>query len=282
MIDASTKTARAIAGAGVFTAAACTTVMNASFGYSLGHSPLEQYLLVAFGVSLDVVKFLGLSAAAVAWNKGYKSKSTIAFLVWTVAVIYSLNAALGFATATRSAVNQEREFATQFAETNIAKHKRLVEELETAKANKRYKTTSGCTVPNEKMAPESREFCSEFWSKANDLAKAEQALPKQVALEADPQAKFYAKWTGLSVEAVNAVWAIVLAMFAEIVASFGTYAFSSSRAVPVRMPVKGSRKPVQRDSDEEATQVAVWGKKADGTPKAKPGRKPKLVVNNAA
>ena len=272
MIDANTKVARYVVQGGVFAAAICTTVMNAKFGWSLGSDELEKALYAVFGIALDICKFFGLAYVAYAWTKNYKAKALAALVVWTVAVGYSLVAATGFAAMTRSHVTTERQFHADQAKVMITNHSRLAGELEVMKKNPRYESTSGCTAPQSKMKPESVIFCDNYFRHYNELETAAKNLPKGVQHDADPQMSFFAKHLGFEKEKMIAIWAFGLAIIAEIVASIGTYAFSSSRAKP-----DTSRKPVQSPVQVVNGQPVV---RRRGRP---PGskNKPKLhVVNN--
>ncbi len=284
MIDASSKTARNVATSMVIVAAATTMVMNAKFAWTAGSDDIERYVLMAFGISIDVVKLLGLAFIVAAFVKRHYFKACAATVVFVGAISYSLMAGIGFASHTRTTVVAERNHSNTQVEVAMNSYKtasdefaRLSKELDTMKLNKRYVSTSACSVPNNKMTEESQLFCNEMTQKLlkHDDAKkmmlqAQAALPKHHIQEADPQMKFFAELFGVSQKKMVEMFAIYFAILAEIVSSLGTFAFSSSRLKP----------DVRKARAENGITVDGVRLKKDGSPAKKPGRKPRLAAIN--
>jgi hypothetical protein len=274
MIDASTKLARSVVGFGVIVAAGCTMAMNAKFGWSIGSDDLEKYMYAVFSVSLDICKLLGLGFVAHAWSKKYRAKALVALIVWVTAVAYSLVAAVGFAAMTRSHVQADRGFVSLQHQQKIDNHKVLAKELEAMKNNERYGRTAACTVPVSRMTTESKDFCHLFEVKTKEVADAAAQLPTTMIKDADPQMTFFASMTGIEVSKLIQYWAVALAIVAEIVASLGTYAFSSSRAKPVYVSKSGR---VQEEVAETQGEIVQAVKRRPGRPKGSKN-KPKLQL----
>lgn len=280
MIDASPRKATYyVCAAGILAITACTSIMNMRYGYSQGHDDIEKWMFVVAGLSTDLVKVFGLPFAAIAWSKNFKFKATVAFFMWLGVFMYGLSNAAGFALTARVNKNAEQVFdnSTMQQKRNeytlaLSNLKRLKEEQDTMKTNQRYLSTSGCTVPEARMAPESRIFCSQYIVHVQKIIDAEQEVARTKRVlptekfekPVDPQMVFFAKITGVPTEKITEIWALAVAVLFECVSGFGMYVISPTRRVPVRA---------------EEVKVATARKKG-GRPKGSKN-KPKLVVDNS-
>jgi len=272
MIDASSKTARFVASSAIVVASATTMAMNAKFGWSIGYDEFEKYLLSAFGIAIDICKVFGLAFAAYQVSKGNKWKAAASFLVWFTAVLYSFAAATGFASMVRSNSTAERNHVALSIHQANQDYNRLFDELETMKKNNRYQTSAGCTAPEARMTEESKIFCQLYWRKVSEVDTAKVNLPKEVVKDADPQITFLTELTGIEGKTIVKIWAITMAIIAEIVSSFGLYAFSSTRA---KYGTKVSKEEDESSEEDEEP------KKKRGRPlgsKNKPKSPPELHV----
>lgn len=284
MIDTSSKSALWLAPTGVIIAAVCTTVMNIKFGVSLGSDELEKTIYGLFGIALDICKVFGLAFVANAFAKGYYAKGLAASLVWLTAVCYSLVAATGFAAMTRSNTTAERTHSVEQQAQSIENHKRSIDkyrrlesELNVMKQNHRYYSSDGCTTAEKKMNFDTHRFCTIYQDKVLELKEAQKSidtystqLPTVFVADVDPQMTFFGKLTGLSKDLLVTYWSFGLAIVAEIVSSFGTYGFSSSRSKTTYVPIS------QRPTVEHARpEVQPKRKKRKGRP-AGSKNKPKL------
>ena len=232
MIDANSKTARCIVALAVMTAAGIHAIMNARFGWSLGASEIESYLLAAFGASLDVAKVFALAFAAHAWDRGRKIKALACLLVWSTTVVYSGAAALGFAALTRDTVIASRSADADEYQVNMSEIKRLTDQVEQSKGSPLYVSTYGCTDYSKAATrgEERRkaEFCDLFWRARAHILDLKPKLKSATVTQADPQTIILAKMTGYSKEVMAMMLAIFLAVVAEIVSALGGWAFSRS------------------------------------------------------
>ena len=279
MIDSSSRVSRSVVPVGVMCVTAVTMVMNAKFGYSLGSDDLERWAFVALGVGVDVCKVFGLGFIVSAFAKKDNLKGVLGLVVWLSLVSYSFVAGIGFASMTRSNITAERvhenekiNAAKQAVKTKLADIERMTSERDVMKENQRYVSTAGCSVPKERMKPESALYCDNYFAKYNEILEAQKeipglraAIPKdEVIKDADPQMSFFAANLGFTLTNMVAIWAVYMAIIAELVSSVGTYAFSPTRAK-------------SRSSDKQVPEIAE--KKKRGRPVGSVN-KPKLRVVN--
>ena len=255
MIDASSKTARAIATGAVFAAAIVHSTMSATFGWSLGGHDAERYLFAGFSVAVDICKVFALAFAALAFERGRWAKGACCILVWATTVTYSGAAALGFAALSRDTVVASRTSHVDDYAYNAAEKKRLTAQMEAGRSNPLFAETYGCTEYSRSAtkgeARKKAEFCSAYWRAAAALDDIKPQIKSAALTDADPQTALMAKISGYPREVVAVGLAIFLAIVAEIVSALGTFVFSSSR-----------RKPDRRERKERVPS------------------KPKLVVSN--
>lgn len=255
MIDAASKSARAVAVTAVFGAAIAHSTMNFRFGLSLSHDPIEQYVLAGFGVCVDIAKVFALAFAAIALEKARWLKGAACLLLWASTVAYSGAAALGFAALSRDTVVASRSSDVDDYKAAVSDKKRLTEQLEKSRENPHFLETYGCTEYNKNATKgdgrKKAEFCSNYWRSDQRLDDIKPAIKGATLTQSDPQTALMAKVFDVPRETVAIALALFLAIVAEIVSSLGTWVFSRS-----------SRKPVRRDEAETQRQ------------------RPKLVVSN--
>lgn len=245
-----------------------TAAMNFRYGMSLGSDDMEKYMLAGTGLAFDVIKFLGLAYAVNAFRKKARVKAVLAFFGWGICVLYSMNAALGFATMARSHMIAH----TQFEISQDAKQKKDQEdtvrqvkakyqekfntltaknaEFEKMKDNPRFASTTACSVPETRMTNESIFFCRKFYMTSleikdmkaevekaeiemNDKLASQPKLPEKFHADPDPLMTFYSKWFGIPLETLVTIWAVAIAVMLELIASVGNYAFSPTRLKPI-------------------------------------------------
>lgn len=231
MIDATSKTTRAMVVGAIGAAALCSMTMNFRFGVSLGSTYDESIILGAFSVALDILKVLALPLAAIAWAKGFKIKSAALFIIWITAVAYALAAATGFAYTARSAGATERQLAIEEHARNKTEYDRLVADVEIARNDQVFTRTSGCTSVT---LPESQEFCTLYLYKTARMEELRDDMAHGAGGDADPQAALFASLTGADIKVIGQWLAIAVAIIAELVSSLGAYAFSRTVREPVR------------------------------------------------
>lgn len=255
MMITSDKWSNRIVQVAVAVVSLITAVMNARYGYSVGANEVEKWLLVGFGIAIDIVKFLGLRYATNAFMKRYWVKGVGAMFGWSLAVLYGFNAALGFAAMTRTHMVEEAshyqkkvEKADKAYDAKFAHLQNLRKELEEMKNNPRYKSTTACSVPESRMTNESVFFCRTYYQKMGEIETAKKevdvaeaagkaeirAIEDKVVSDPDPLMTMYSKWLGIAKEKLTFGWAVVFAFIAETIASVGNWAFSPSRMKPVR------------------------------------------------
>lgn len=245
MIDSSSKLTRSIVPLGIMSVTAVTMIMNAKFGYSLGSDDLEKWSFVALGIGVDICKVFGLGFIVSAFVKKDRLKASLGLLVWISLVSYSFIAGIGFASMTRSNITAERSHdndkitaAKLAVKTKLADIERMTTERDVMKSNQRYTSTAACSAPKDRMKPESIVFCDSYYRKYNEILDAKKevehlkfAVPKdEVVKDADPQMSFFASNLGYTLKNMVAIWAVYIAIIAELVSSIGTYAFSPTRA----------------------------------------------------
>lgn len=252
MIDGTTKLGRGIATSAVLVAGACGIAMNYHFSRSIGVTEFEKNILGVFGVSIDVIKLMALSAASYAWAKGHRLKGSTMFVVWVMAVAYGLLAAFGFAAVTRDsgmkqrieearpikdAITKERAAGRRFAE--------LEKTIKSAHESKMWESTVGCLDATARL---SREFCANYKATKMEfdvlvdtpkiMWDTEAAEQMKLAVNADPQIAILSDITGLNTMSLMFALVIFLAVVIEAVTSLGVYGFSRTIKKPERQTTR--------------------------------------------
>ncbi len=198
---ASRSLARFFATLAILVACACTTVMNWRFSYQLGTTPADSITWAIFSVALDVVKWLILPVAVLAWTN-HKLRATAAFIIWIVATIYSFTAALGFA-----ANNRDTTTAARHQQVDLRKT------LATMKQSPRWQSSSACADAN---SSQDKQFCANYRAAAVGI--------QSPAEEADAQSALLSRLSGLQPETVRLLLSIFLATACEVISALGFFA----------------------------------------------------------
>ncbi len=208
----------------ILVACACTTVMNWRFSYQLGTTPTDSITWALFSVALDVVKWLMLPVAVLAWTH-HRLRATVAFVIWIVATIFSFTAALGFAATNRDATVAARQQQRDLHAT-----------LATIKQSPRWQSTSACADAN---TASDKQFCANY--------RAATAGIRFPAEDADAQSTLLSQLTGLKPEAVRLVLSIFLATTCEVISALGFFALLPPTAPATKSPPRVWRPPTRSD-----------------------------------
>lgn len=206
-------TTRCIAAMAIIIAGACTTAMNWRFSYQLGTTEFDSITWAIFSVALDVSKWLMLPIAAVAW-RAHKLRAVAAIVIWIVATIYSLVAAIGFSALNRDTIIAERSAQAELKSTLLL-----------MRQSPRWQSSAACA---DATAPASKDFCARY-------AEAEARL-KSFSQDADPQAELIARITGLAIERVRIVLAVFLAIACEVISALGFFAIMAPAGEALTSP----------------------------------------------
>ena len=207
---------RNMAAIAIAVAGACTTSMNWRFSYQLGTSVWDSYIWAIFSVALDVTKWFMLPFVALAWPN-HKPRACAAVAIWTVATIYSFNAAIGFAALNRDTSVSERQEQADLTKT-----------LQVMRQSPRWQLSAGCA---DATAPLSKEFCATYAATAAKLTTMSQ--------DADPQSTLIARITGVPQETVRLLLCVFLAVACEVISALGFFAI-----LPVAVKPQPQAKPV--------------------------------------
>jgi hypothetical protein len=205
---------RICAALAILVAGACTTAMNWRFSYQLGTTPWDSTILAVFSIALDVTKWLMLPFSALAW-RAHKPRALAAISIWLIATVYSFTAAIGFAALNRDASAAERQ-----------QHVELRRTLEIMRQSPRWQASAACADATTKL---SKDFCATYRATESKIIQGNVA-------EANPQTALISRLTGYSVEAVNLMLALFLAVACEVISAFGLFAIlppgQSNRSAP--------------------------------------------------
>ena len=263
---------------------AVSAAMNWRFGLSLGRTELDGQIYGAASAAADCLKALVPFFLFAAIKNRAWSQAAASLVVWTVVTAYSLTSAFGHAALNRFDVAGERAHEkTQYdnLSADLARAKEqlgwvpqhrpagtIQGEIDTAKNERRWASTSGCT---DVTASKSRTFCEGYHALVSELASAEQAsvLEARIAevqsqlgkidsskamTEADPQAAVISKITGVDVDKVQLAMTLFIALLLEIGSGFGMYiAFSQWRLYERQSPAA----PILASASTAAAAVAV-------------------------
>ena len=248
---------RYLATAAIVVAGICTTAMNWRFSYQLGTSEIDSVTWAVFSVALDVLKWLMLPYAALAW-KAHKLRAVAATSIWLVATIYSFTAAIGFAALNRDATAAERQQQVELHKT-----------VETMKRSPRWLSSAACA---DATAPQSKQFCATY----RDADARLKSLPQ----DADPQSALLSRLTGLQPNQVRLVLSLFLAAACEVVSALGFFAILPPAEKPPAQTKTAKevwRAPAWRDAGSPqltAKQRGAAGQAATGRDGARHGKAP--------
>ena len=219
---ASRSLPRFLATLAILVACACTTAMNWRFSYQLGTTLADSITWALFSVALDVVKWLMLPVAVLAWTN-HKLRATAAFMIWIVATVFSFTAALGFAATNRDTTTAVRQ-----------QQKDLHATISTMKQSPRWLSSSACADAN--TAPE-KLFCANYRGAAAGI--------RSPAEDADAQSSLLSQLTGLKPETVRLVLSIFLATACEVISALGLFALLPPTAPATKSPPRVWRAPTR-------------------------------------
>lgn len=192
---------RYLATVAILVAGACTTTMNWRFSYQLGTTEVDSYTWAIFSVALDVLKWLMLPYAALAW-RSHKLRALAATSIWLVATIYSFTAAIGFAALNRDATAAERRHQAELHKT-----------IDTMKLSPRWLSSAACA---DATASQSKQFCATY--------REAEARLKSLSQETDLQSALFSRLSGLQPDQVRLILSVFLAAACEVVSALGFFA----------------------------------------------------------
>jgi hypothetical protein len=212
--------------------------MNAKFGWSMSHDIFERSIFAGFGIATDIVKVFALAFAAFAWERARYAKAAACLIIWGATVAYSGAAALGFAALARDTVVASRTSDVDDYQAASSERKRLMAQMEQARANPLFAESYGCTEYNKATTKtverKKAELCHLYWRADLALAEIKPQIKAATLTQADPQTAIMAKVFGLQKETAAIGLALFLALVAEIVSSLGVWTFSRSTRRPGR------------------------------------------------
>ena len=254
-----------------------SAAMNWQYGYSLGETQFNAYVLGAASIAADCMKALLPFFIFAAWRNRSWSQALGGAALWAVCILYALTSAIGFASTNRSDTTGTRvmqaekyeDLRTQLNRVTdqqkwLEKHRSvgMVEaEIDAAKQNYRWTSSEGCVNATVTL---SREFCESYHKLQAELAaaKKEEALQKSAdqvraklgemngtaaAKVADPQATMIAKLLGFDIKQVELGLTILVTLLVELGSSMGLYVSTSTWRIhePKRMPAPEPIKVVE-------------------------------------
>jgi len=243
-----------------------SAAMNWRFGLSLGRTELDGQIYGAASAAADCLKALVPFFLFAAIRNRAWSQAAAAMVVWVVVTAYSLTSAFGHAALNRFDVAGERAHEKTLFDNLSADLARAKEqlswvpqhrpagtiqaEIDTAKNEKRWASTNGCTDVTQSK---SRQFCEGYNALVSELASAQQAdaLETRIAevqakigeidggkamTEADPQAAVIAKLTGIDIDKIQLGMTLFIALLLEVGSGFGLYIATSQWRIHERRP----------------------------------------------
>jgi hypothetical protein len=235
-----------------------SAAMNWQYGYSLGETEFNAYVLGAASIAADCLKALLPFFIYAAWRQRNWSQAISGTALWAVCILYALTSAIGFASTNRNDTTGARAMqAVKFEDVRaqlgrigeqqkwLEKHRSvgMVEaELDAAKQHYRWATSESCT---NATIPESRAFCESYHKLHAELAaaKKDQALQQEAdALRAqlsqmdgraagkaaDPQATMIASLFGIDIKQVELGLIILITLLVELGSSMGLFVATST------------------------------------------------------
>lgn len=218
----------------VLTVGLCSSVMNFRFGYQLGSTSFDGFVIGTMSVSLDVVKWFAPVYAALAYSRQAHLRAVSAGLIWAVCVVYSFVAAIGFSALNRETVVSQRSDGNARHQRAIQDRDRALHDLDRLKGTERWVATSGCT---NATVPKSVAFCTRVREIETRLKETGSILASTRQTPSDPQTTMLARIGGLPADRIQLGLVVLVAIVSELVSSLGFFAIS--------MPPKPKPKRVQ-------------------------------------
>ena len=216
------------------------------FGLSLGSSELDKAIYATASVAADFFKVALPLITLALWQSGRRVFAASALALWCCCVAWSLSAATGFASLSRSqtvATSEAQMSVRQGLEAKVERTEQRVRRLASHRSASvvqaeidgllRIPRSEGCKVLN---GPITRRVCPEVDRLRKELAMAKEAkrLEKKlnaarnelatlpvVGQESDPQAATLSRITGLEQDTVRAVLVLLLAVLVEAASALG-------------------------------------------------------------
>lgn len=230
--------------------------MNVRFGMSLADNETDKLIYAAGSGGVDLLKCL--IPFIVGWSIAHKNWGVVIFgaILFVVATVYSLTAAVGFAAMTRTEASATRGSSVEQVQLLRSEIERIEGRattlgsgrpsatvqaaLDTARDNRRWRTTEGC---QNVTAARSRTFCAAYReleaelsaSKrreevATELQAARERLgtmlrlrPAATAPAGDPQLKALKELTGADIGSVRLMLIVLLAVLMELGSGLGLF-----------------------------------------------------------
>lgn len=263
---------------------AVSAAMNWRFGYSLGKTELDGFILGSASAAADCFKALVPFFFFAALRNKMWSQAAASAMVWIVVTGYSLTSALGHAALNRldtagqraTHAQSHQDLRNDLERTRsqlswIPQHRPVVtvqSEIDGLKMKRDWTWSAECTDIKGKQ---SRDFCQQIQTLTAEHASAQQAAALEariadiqaklaeakghgtVMTEADPQAAILAKLTGLEIGTIQTALVVLVAALLEIGSGLGLFvAFSTWRLYDRKAPHAPSmaslQSPVSRDT----------------------------------
>lgn len=271
-----------IFGGGAATAFVAVSVLaNLWFGLSLGHTELDKAIYATASVAADLFKVALPLMILALWQSGRRAFAMPALALWCCCVAWSLSAATGFASLSRSqsVATSEAQFdARQGLEAKVGRTEQRLRRLASHQSATvvqaeidgllRTPRSGGCKVIN---GPVTRRVCPDVDRLRKELAVANEAkrleeslnaarnelatLPV-VGLESDPQAATLSRITGLEQDTVRAVLVLLLAVLVEAASALG-FTIVALAAITLKPQDRCQDQKSARTSDNNVKPITV-------------------------
>ena len=254
---------------------AVSAAMNWQYGYSLGETEFNAYVLGAASIAADCLKALLPFFIFAAFRHRNWSQALGGSALWAVCILYALTSAVGFASQNRSDTTSLRvmeaakyeDLRSELARVQdqqkwLDKHRSvgMIEaEIQAAKQNARWVPSEGCTNATITI---SREFCESYHKLQAELAaaKKDEALQlrgdeirtalrgvngRAATKDSDPQASMIAKIFNLDIKQVELGLTILITLLVELGSSMGLYVSTSTWRVHEHIGRPAPAEPVK-------------------------------------
>ena len=275
---------------------AVSAAMNWRFGYSLGKTELDGFILGSASAAADCFKALVPFFFFAALRNKMWSQAAASAMVWIVVTGYSLTSALGHAALNRldtagqraTHAQSHQDLRNDLERTRsqlswIPQHRPVVtvqSEIDGLKMKRDWTWSAECTDIKGKQ---SRDFCQQIQTLTAEHASAQQAAALEariadiqaklaeakghgtVMTEADPQAAILAKLTGLEIGTIQTALVVLVAALLEIGSGLGLYvAFSTWRLYDRKAPHAPSMASLQSPVSRETPAAVAVAKTRSG------------------
>lgn len=275
---------------------AVSAAMNWRFGYSLGKTELDGFILGSASAAADCFKALVPFFLFAAIRNRMWSQAIASALVWVVVTSYSLTSSLGHAALNRlDTAGQRATEAQSYKDLRadldrareqmswIPQHRPIATvegEIESLKTRREWKWSNDCTAVK---GSQTSAFCQTFHVTTAELASAQQAAALETRIadiqaklgsvagggtvmsEADPQATVLSKLLGIERDTVQTGLTVLVALLLEIGSGFGLYvAFSQWRLYDRKSPAAPMMASLQTPVVAQAPMAAAIAKARSG------------------